>query len=94
MEPSADHLPPLLDVSSPPSPRDDLCLTRSFSLPLWEWRPDWLEDAEITNTQRLGRGLPPWPPDFRVPSQRSQLSGAVRKTGGKHLAGWLTCDPG
>ncbi|XP_038180151.1 roundabout homolog 4 isoform X1 [Arvicola amphibius] len=69
------------DVSSPPSPRDDLCLTRSFSLPLWEWRPDWLEDAEISHTQRLGRGLPPWPPDFRVPSQRSQLSGAVPKTG-------------
>lgn len=94
MKPSADHLPPLSDVSSPPSPRDDLSLTRSFSLPLWEWRPDWLEDAEISHTQRLGRGLPPWPPDFRISSQRSQLSGAVPKTGGKHLVGWLTCEPG
>ncbi|EGW15328.1 Roundabout-like 4 [Cricetulus griseus] len=28
------------DASSPPSPRDDLLLTRSFSLPLWEWKPD------------------------------------------------------
>ncbi|XP_006991239.1 roundabout homolog 4 isoform X3 [Peromyscus maniculatus bairdii] len=70
------------DASSPPSPRDDLSLTRSFSLPLWEWRPDWLEDAEVSHTQRLGRGLPPWPPDFRVSSHRSQLSGAVPKAGG------------
>ncbi|OBS80931.1 hypothetical protein A6R68_20864, partial [Neotoma lepida] len=70
------------DASSPPSPRDDLSLTRSFSLPLWEWRPDWLEDAAVSHTQRLGRGLPPWPPDFRVSSQRSQLSGAVPKAGG------------
>lgn len=69
------------DASSPPSPRDDLSLTRSFSLPLWEWRPDWLEDAEISHTQRLGRGLPPWPPDSRLPSQRSWLSGAVPKAG-------------
>ncbi|XP_031200711.1 roundabout homolog 4 isoform X2 [Mastomys coucha] len=69
------------DASSPPSPRDDLSLTRSFSLPLWEWRPDWLEDAEINHTQRLGRGLPPWPPDSRVSSQRSWLTGAVPKAG-------------
>ncbi|XP_029399518.1 roundabout homolog 4 isoform X1 [Mus pahari] len=69
------------DASSPPSPRDDLSLTRSFSLPLWEWRPDWLEDAEISHTQRLGRGLPPWPPDSRVSSQRSWLTGAVPKAG-------------
>lgn len=77
------------DASSPPSPRDDLSLTRSFSLPLWEWRPDWLEDAEINHTQRLGRGLPPWPPDSRVSSQRSWLTGAVPKAGGKYLADWL-----
>lgn len=69
------------DASSPPSPRDDLSLTRSFSLPLWEWRPDWLEDAEINHTQRLGRGLPPWPPDSRVSSQRSWLTGVVPKAG-------------
>ncbi|XP_052044647.1 roundabout homolog 4 isoform X2 [Apodemus sylvaticus] len=69
------------DASSPPSPRDDLSLTRSFSLPLWEWKPDWLEDAEISHTQRLGRGLPPWPPDSRVSSQRSWLTGAVPKAG-------------
>ncbi|GAB1294037.1 Roundabout homolog 4 [Apodemus speciosus] len=69
------------DASSPPSPRDDLSLTRSFSLPLWEWRPDWLEDAEISHTQRLGRGLPPWPPDSRVSSQQSWLTGAVPKAG-------------
>ncbi|XP_029337901.1 roundabout homolog 4 isoform X2 [Mus caroli] len=70
------------DASSPPSPRGDLSLTRSFSLPLWEWRPDWLEDAEISHTQRLGRGLPPWPPDSRVSSQRSWLTGAMPKAGG------------
>ncbi|KAL6090852.1 hypothetical protein STEG23_037157 [Scotinomys teguina] len=69
------------DVSSPPSPRDDLSLTRSFSLPLWEWRPDWLEDAEVSYTQRLGRGVPPWPPDFRVSSHQSQLGDAVPKAG-------------
>ncbi|EDL25430.1 roundabout homolog 4 (Drosophila), isoform CRA_d [Mus musculus] len=69
------------DASSPPSPRGDLSLTRSFSLPLWEWRPDWLEDAEISHTQRLGRGLPPWPPDSRASSQRSWLTGAVPKAG-------------
>ncbi|XP_048199679.1 roundabout homolog 4 isoform X1 [Perognathus longimembris pacificus] len=69
------------DASSPPSPRDDLFLTQSLSLPLWEWRPDWLEDAEINHTQRLGRGLPPWPPDSAVSSQRSRLSGAVPEAG-------------
>nr|XP_045001817.1 roundabout homolog 4 isoform X1 [Jaculus jaculus] len=69
------------DASSPPSPRDDLFLTRSLSLPLWEWRPDWLEDAEINHTQRLGRGLPPWPPDSGTSSQRSWLSGPGPKAG-------------
>ncbi|XP_020013403.1 roundabout homolog 4 isoform X3 [Castor canadensis] len=69
------------DASSPPSPRDDLFLTPSLSLPLWEWRPDWLEDAEINHTQQLGRGLPPWPPDSGVSYQRSRLSGVVPKAG-------------
>ncbi|XP_006775168.2 PREDICTED: roundabout homolog 4 [Myotis davidii] len=50
-------------ASSPPSPRDDRLLTRTLSLPLWEWRSDWLEDLENSHIQRLGRGLPPWPPD-------------------------------
>jgi roundabout axon guidance receptor 4 len=49
-----------------------------------------LEDAEISHTQRLGRGLPPWPPDSRASSQRSWLTGAVPKAGGKYLADWLT----
>ncbi|XP_062950215.1 roundabout homolog 4 isoform X2 [Cynocephalus volans] len=67
------------DASSPPSPRDDLFLSPTLSLPLWEWRPDWLEDVEMNPTQRLGRGLPPWPPDSQIPSQRSQLSCPVPK---------------
>ncbi|XP_016059882.1 PREDICTED: roundabout homolog 4 [Miniopterus natalensis] len=50
-------------ASSPPSPRDDLFLTPTLSLPLWEWQSDWLEDVENSHIQRLGRGLPPWPPD-------------------------------
>ncbi|KAK1328508.1 hypothetical protein QTO34_012081 [Cnephaeus nilssonii] len=50
-------------ASSPPSPRADRFLTRTLSLPLWEWRSDWLEDLENNHIQRLGRGLPPWPPD-------------------------------
>uniref|UniRef100_A0A452T1N6 Roundabout guidance receptor 4 n=1 Tax=Ursus maritimus TaxID=29073 RepID=A0A452T1N6_URSMA len=61
------------DASSPPSPRDDLFLTSTLSLPLWEWRSDWLEDMENPHSQRLGRGLPPWPPDSRISSRRSQL---------------------
>ncbi|XP_008833250.1 roundabout homolog 4 [Nannospalax galili] len=68
-----------IDASSPPSPRDDLLLTRSFSLPLWEWRPEWLEDAEISHTQHLGRGLPPWPPDSKISLQQNQLSHPVPK---------------
>ncbi|XP_062054432.1 roundabout homolog 4 [Lepus europaeus] len=63
------------DVSLPPSPRGDL------SLPRWEWRPDWLEDLEINHSQRLGRGLPPWPPDSRLASRRSQLSCPVPTPG-------------
>ncbi|XP_006140641.1 roundabout homolog 4 isoform X2 [Tupaia chinensis] len=51
------------DPASPPSPRDDLFLTPGLPLPLWEWRPDWLEDVETNYTRRLGRGLPLWPPD-------------------------------
>ncbi|XP_045716331.1 roundabout homolog 4 isoform X2 [Phyllostomus hastatus] len=50
-------------ASPPPSPRDDLFLTPTLSLPLWEWRSDWLEDLESNHIQQLGRGLPPWPPD-------------------------------
>ncbi|KAM8817219.1 roundabout homolog 4 isoform 1-T1 [Rhynchonycteris naso] len=50
-------------ASSPPSPRDDRCLTTTLSLPLWEWRSDWLEDMENHHIQQLGRGFPPWPPD-------------------------------
>uniref|UniRef100_A0A8C6EM40 Roundabout homolog 4 n=1 Tax=Marmota marmota marmota TaxID=9994 RepID=A0A8C6EM40_MARMA len=69
------------DASSPPSPRDDLFLTSTLSLPLWEWRPDWLEDEEINHARRLGRGLPPWPPDSRISCQRSQLSCPVPKDG-------------
>nr|XP_012607980.1 roundabout homolog 4 isoform X3 [Microcebus murinus] len=69
------------DASSPPSPRDDLFLTPTLSLPLWEWRPDWLEDMEPNHTQRLGRGLPPWPPDSRISSQSSRLSCPVPKAG-------------
>lgn len=84
-------LPSLSDASLPPSPRDDLLLTRSFSLPLWEWRPEWLEDAEISHTRRLGRGLPPWPPDSGISLQRSQLSRPVPKAAGKYLSAWLTC---
>uniref|UniRef100_A0A8C2W3F9 Roundabout homolog 4 n=1 Tax=Chinchilla lanigera TaxID=34839 RepID=A0A8C2W3F9_CHILA len=57
------------DVSSPPSPRDDIFLTPTLSLPLWEWRPDWLEDIEVNYTQQLGRGLPPWTPDSGISSQ-------------------------
>ncbi|KAG3286866.1 roundabout homolog 4 isoform X2 [Ictidomys tridecemlineatus] len=69
------------DASSPPSPRDDLFLTSTLSLPLWEWRPDWLEDEEINHARRLGRGLPPWPPDSGISCQRSQLSCPVPKDG-------------
>ncbi|XP_008534220.2 roundabout homolog 4 [Equus przewalskii] len=69
------------DASSPPSPRDDLFLTSTLSLPLWEWRADWLEDMENNHTQRLARGLPPWPPDSRVSPQRSQLGCPMPKAG-------------
>ncbi|XP_030186742.1 roundabout homolog 4 isoform X1 [Lynx canadensis] len=70
-----------MDASSPPSPRDDLFLTSTLSLPLWEWRSDWLEDMENNHSQRLGRGLPPWPPDSRISSGRSQLSRPEPKAG-------------
>ncbi|XP_024413136.2 roundabout homolog 4 isoform X2 [Desmodus rotundus] len=50
-------------ASPPPSPRDDLFLTPTLSLPVWEWRSAWLEDVESNHIQQLGRGLPPWPPD-------------------------------
>ncbi|XP_036894126.1 roundabout homolog 4 isoform X2 [Sturnira hondurensis] len=50
-------------ASPPPSPRDDLFLTPALSLPLWEWRSDWLEDVESNHIRQLQRGLPPWPPD-------------------------------
>ncbi|KAI5943224.1 Roundabout4 [Manis javanica] len=69
------------DASSPPSPRDDLFLTPTFSLPLWEWRSGWLEDMENNHTQRLGRGLPPWPPDSQISSQRNQHSCPGPKAG-------------
>ncbi|XP_077914936.1 roundabout homolog 4 isoform X2 [Halichoerus grypus] len=69
------------DASSPPSPRDDLFLTSALSLPLWEWRSDWLEDMEDHHSQRLGRGLPPWPPDSRISSRRSQLGRPEPKAG-------------
>ncbi|XP_053450355.1 roundabout homolog 4 isoform X2 [Nycticebus coucang] len=73
------------DASSPPSPRDDLFLTPTFSLPLWEWRPDWLEDMEVNRTQRLRRGLPPWPPDSRISPQKSHFSCPVPKAGASSI---------
>ncbi|XP_025784640.1 roundabout homolog 4 [Puma concolor] len=79
--PPQTNLPSLTDASSPPSPRDDLFLTSTLSLPLWEWRSDWLEDMENNHSQRLGRGLPPWPPDSRISSGRSQLSRPEPKAG-------------
>lgn len=69
------------DASSPPSPRDDLSLTSTLSLTPWEWRSDWLEDIEKNPTQWLGRGLPPWLPETRISSQKSQLSSPVPKAG-------------
>ncbi|XP_055271927.1 roundabout homolog 4 [Moschus berezovskii] len=69
------------DASSPPSPRDDLSLTSTLSLNPWEWRSDWLEDIEKNPNQWLGRGLPPWPPESRISSQKSQLSSPVPKAG-------------
>ncbi|XP_023557244.1 roundabout homolog 4 [Octodon degus] len=62
------------DASSPPSPRDDIFLRPALSLPLWEWRPDWLEDIEINHTQQLGRGLSSWTPDSGISSQRNRLN--------------------
>lgn len=82
-------LPSRTDASSPPSPRDDLFLTSTFSLPSWEWRSDWLEDVEKNHAQLFGRGLPSRPSDSRISSQRSQLSCPAPKAGGKWLAGWL-----
>ncbi|KAF3823698.1 hypothetical protein GH733_007166 [Mirounga leonina] len=79
-----------MDASSPPSPRDDLFLTSALSLPLWEWRSDWLEDMEDHHSQRLGRGLPPWPPDSRISSRRSQLGRPEPKAGSKCLSSELT----
>ncbi|XP_037361433.1 roundabout homolog 4 isoform X2 [Talpa occidentalis] len=69
------------DVSSPPSPREDLFLTSALSLPLWEWRSDWQEDMENHHTQHLGRGRPPWPPNSRTSSQRSHLGRPAPKGG-------------
>lgn len=80
------NLPSLTDASSPPSPRDDLYLTSTLSLPLWEWRSDWLEDMENHRSQQLGRGLPPWPPDSRISSQRSQLGCPKPKAASKCLS--------
>ncbi|KAM9659889.1 roundabout homolog 4 [Trichechus inunguis] len=60
------------DASSPPSPRDDLFLTSTLSLPMWEWRSDCLEDMENNHIQQLGRGLPPWLRNSRISSQRSR----------------------
>ena len=62
-------------------------LTSILSLTPWEWRSDWLEDIEKNPTQWLGRGLPPWLPETRISSQKSQLSSPVPKAGGKCLVG-------
>lgn len=87
--PPQTSLSSLTDASSPPSPRDDLSLTSTLSLTPWEWRSDWLEDIEKNPTQWLGRGLPSWPPESRLSSQKSQLklSSPVPKAGGKCLVG-------
>ncbi|XP_047608139.1 roundabout homolog 4 isoform X1 [Phacochoerus africanus] len=69
------------DASSPPSPRDDLFLTSTFSLPSWEWRSDWLEDVEKNHAQLFGRELPSRPSDSRISSQRSRLSCPAPKAG-------------
>ena len=87
--PPQTNLPSLTDASSPTSPRDDLFLTSTLSLPLWEWRSDWLEDMENNHSQRLGRGLPPWPPDSRISSGRSQLSRPEPKAGSECLSAIL-----
>ncbi|XP_049713199.1 roundabout homolog 4 isoform X1 [Elephas maximus indicus] len=62
------------DASSLPSPWDDLFLTSSLSLPMWEWRSDYSEDME-----NMGRGLPPLPTNSQVSSQRSQFGYAMPK---------------
>lgn len=71
------------DASTSPSPRDDLFLTPTLSLPLWEWTSDWLEDMDNNRTQRLGRGRSPWAPDSRISSQRCHLSCPASKAGSK-----------
>ncbi|XP_058145315.1 roundabout homolog 4 isoform X2 [Dasypus novemcinctus] len=70
------------DASSPPSPRDDLFLAPAPSLPTWEWRSDWLEDLENNHILRLGRGLPAWPAEPRISSQRRRLSSPAPGAGG------------
>lgn len=67
-----------IDASSPPSPREAL------SLPLWEWRADWLEGLDSSYTQQLAGGLPPWPPDVPL-SMQSQLSHLASKASGECL---------
>ncbi|XP_076968685.1 roundabout homolog 4 isoform X2 [Tamandua tetradactyla] len=69
------------DSLSPPSPRDHLPLTSALSLPVWEWRSDWLEDLENNHSLRLGRALHPWPPESRISSQRSQLGYPAPRAG-------------
>ncbi|XP_045139622.1 roundabout homolog 4 isoform X2 [Echinops telfairi] len=70
------------DASSSPSPWDDLFLTSSLSLPMWEWRSNCLEDMENNHIQQLGRGLPSWPLTSQVSSQKNQLGYPTPKAGG------------
>ncbi|XP_006892907.1 PREDICTED: roundabout homolog 4 [Elephantulus edwardii] len=72
------------DASLPPSPRDDLFLTSSLSLPMWEWKSD-REDMENKNyyIQQLGKGLPPWPPTSQGSSQRHGFGYPTPKAGGE-----------
>ncbi|KAM6158636.1 LOW QUALITY PROTEIN: roundabout homolog 4 [Rhynchocyon petersi] len=72
------------DASLPSSTRDDIFLTSSLSLPMWEWKSD-MEDIENKNThiQQLGRELLPWPPNSQVTSPRRQLGYPTPKAGGE-----------
>ncbi|XP_072467545.1 roundabout homolog 4 [Notamacropus eugenii] len=73
---SKEHDCVFSDLSSPPSPRDDITLTSNLTLPVWEWNSNWIEEMENKYSHRLRRGLPPSPAEMENgPSRGRQKAG-------------------
>ncbi|XP_020856243.1 roundabout homolog 4 isoform X2 [Phascolarctos cinereus] len=73
---SKEHDCVFSDLSPPPSPQDDLALTSTLTLPVWEWNSNWIEEMENKYSHRLCRGILPTPPEMeKGPSRGKQKSG-------------------